>query len=196
VGPFTVIGSIVYKQYLGPHESIGKLSWSQGWAHSLSSAVLFGSNFWAHVNLSTECLRLKSELIHCHQQYYVQEISGPMQAYRQIVPVTMVGPIALIGNIICEQFLGPCEPINRMPQAIFGPFTVIGSIMYKQFLGPCESIGKLSWSQGWAHSLSLTILCAINFWAHANLSANCRSSNGGPNHSHWQYCLGVISGPM
>jgi hypothetical protein len=49
----------------------------------------------------------------------------------------MVGPIALISSVICEQFVGPCEPIDRMSQAQeLGPFTVIGNIMCKQFLGP------------------------------------------------------------
>jgi hypothetical protein len=63
-----------------------------------------------------------------------------------------------------------------------GPIAVIGSIVWEQFLGPCEPIDRMSQAQDWAHSLSSAILCAMSFWAHVSLSANCLGGKGGPIH--------------
>jgi hypothetical protein len=128
MGPFAIIGSILSEQFLGPCEAIGKMFQMQSWAHSITSVVFGQSNFWANVNPSAKCSK------------------------------TRMGPFAIIGSILSEQFLGPCEPIGRMSQ-----------------------------KQKWAHSMSSVVLCLRILWAHVKASAKCSSYNTGPVHFYQQY---------
>jgi hypothetical protein len=64
-----------------------------------------------------------------------------------------------------------------------GPLNIIGSILFEQFMGPCEPIGTMSKNKKWAHSLSLVVFCLSNFWAHVTQQQNVPELTVSPGYS-------------